>query len=81
MNAEMVALQRLLQLASPALPVGAYSYSEGLEQVCEAGKMNDAGSLQSWLLDALRSGNARLEAALVLRAWSAWQARDLPRLR
>lgn len=80
MNAEL-ALPRLLQLASPALPVGAYSYSEGLEQACEADKVNDVGSLESWLLDALHSGNARLEAALVLRAWFAWQARDLPRLR
>lgn len=80
MNADR-ALLRLLQLASPALPVGAYSYSEGLEQACEAGMVHCADSLRIWLLDGLRSGNAQLEAGIALRVWHAWLGRDFTQLR
>ena len=38
MPADMLSLTRLLQLASPTLPVGAYSYSGGLEYAIEDGK-------------------------------------------
>ena len=46
-------LVRLLQLASPALPIGAYSYSQGLEWAIEAGTVHDAVSAQSWIGDVL----------------------------
>ena len=44
------ALLRLLQLTSPALPVGAFSYSEGLETLVVQGHLKDSASLQNWLL-------------------------------
>ena len=44
-----LALTRLLQLASPALPVGAYSYSQGLEAAVEAGIVHDAASAGRWI--------------------------------
>ncbi|MBI3546641.1 MAG: hypothetical protein HY081_08640, partial [Gammaproteobacteria bacterium] len=50
------ALMRLLQLASPVLPVGAYSYSEGLEYVVHAGSINDAPSLRAWIEDGMEFG-------------------------
>jgi len=46
-------LVRLLQLASPALPVGGYSYSQGLESAVEAGIVRDAPSAQRWIGDLL----------------------------
>ena len=74
------ALLRLLQLASPALPVGAYSYSEGLEYAVERGVVGDAASLRAWLEDALRDGGPRIEAAILFRAYDACQRKDFETL-
>lgn len=60
-------LVRLLQLASPTLPVGAYSYSQGLEAAIEAGYVRDAQTAQRWIGDVLELSVARMEAQ-VLRA-------------
>ena len=61
-----MSLARLLQLASPALPVGAYSYSQGLESAVEAGIVVDAATAERWIGDVLEFSVARMEA-LVLR--------------
>ena len=53
----------LLQLVSPALPVGAFSYSEGLEVLVQAGALNDEACLEQWLRAELERGALRLEAA------------------
>src|ERR1700741_5287071 len=60
-------LVRLLQLASPTLPVGAYSYSQGLEAAIEAGYVKDAATALRWIGDVLGLPVARMEAQ-VLRA-------------
>lgn len=72
-----LALARLLQLASPALPVGAYSYSQGLEAAVEAGTVRDAASAQRWIGDMLRLSMARLEAPVWRRLHAAWTAGDI----
>jgi urease accessory protein len=58
---------RLLQLASPTLPVGAYSYSGGLEAAIEAGIVNDAASAKRWIGDVLEFSVMRMEAPLLLK--------------
>ena len=58
---------RLLQLASPALPVGAYSYSGGLEAAVEAGIVSGAASAQRWIGDVLEHAVLRMEAPLLLK--------------
>jgi len=58
---------RLLQLASPTLPVGAYSYSGGLESAIEAGIVKDAASAQRWIGDVLEHSVLRMEAPMLLR--------------
>ena len=58
---------RLLQLASPTLPVGAYSYSGGLEAAIEAGIVKDAASAQRWIGDVLEHSVARMEAPMLLK--------------
>ena len=58
----------LLQLVSPALPVGAFSYSEGLEVLIQAGSIADEQAIQAWLEAELQRGAVRLEAA-ALRLW------------
>ncbi|MFN2645952.1 MAG: urease accessory protein UreF [Burkholderiales bacterium] len=62
-----MSVARLLQLASPALPIGAYSYSQGLEAAVEAGIVTDAASAQEWIGDVLEFSVARMEVP-VLRA-------------
>lgn len=70
------ALLRLLCLASPALPVGGFSYSEGLEAAVEAGEVTDEASARDWLLAQCRLGPCRAELPLTLQAWRAWARRD-----
>lgn len=60
-------LVRLLQLASPTLPVGAYSYSQGLEAAIEAGIVKDAASAEAWIGDVLRFSVATMDAPLLFR--------------
>ncbi|GAX41753.1 urease accessory protein UreF [Tolypothrix sp. NIES-4075] len=70
----------LLQLASPALPVGAYSYSEGLETLVENNVINNQESLQHWLKAELCYGAIRLEAAVMVRAYNCALQNDLEAL-
>lgn len=67
------ALLRLMQLVSPALPVGAYSYSQGLEWAIEEGTVCDPDSACRWIHDTLHFSIGRFEAPLWLRLYSAWQ--------
>jgi urease accessory protein len=76
-----LALLRLLQLASPALPVGAYSYSEGLEALVEKGQVDGSATLAHWLTQELRYGAIRLEGAVLVRGYQAMQSQDWERLR
>lgn len=70
-------LLRLIWLASPALPVGGFSYSEGLEAAVEAGRVHDEASAAAWLLDQLYLSQGRSELAVSARAFKAWQRDDL----
>ena len=74
------ALLALLQLVSPALPVGAYSYSEGLETLVEKGVIANCAQLQAWLEQELRYGTIRLEAAIMVRAQTSFASGDLEAL-
>jgi urease accessory protein len=70
-------LVRLLQLASPALPVGAYSYSQGLESAVEAGMVRDAASAEAWIADALEFSLGRFEAPILWRMMHGEALNDL----
>ena len=73
----MLQLARLLQLASPALPVGAYTYSQGLEWAVESGVIRDEAGAGRWIADLLQHGIGSYEAPLVVALMAAWSARDL----
>lgn len=64
---------QLMWLASPALPVGGFSYSEGLESAVESGRVADEASAGDWLLDQLNLGLARSDLPLLAQACAAWQ--------
>ncbi len=67
---------RLLQLTSPALPVGAYAYSQGLEQAIEAGWVTGAEQLQDWVGGLLQHTLCTLDIPVLLRLHAAWCAHD-----
>lgn len=69
-------LLRLLHLASPGLPVGAYSYSQGLEAAIEAGHVTDEAGAGRWIADVLAFSVARLEAPVWCRLYRAWDTDD-----
>lgn len=69
-------LLRLLQLASPLLPVGAYAYSQGLESAVEHGWISDETSAQDWILGLLAHSQSRLDAPLLVRLYRAWERDD-----
>jgi urease accessory protein len=61
---------------SPSFPVGAFSYSHGLEWAIADGTVNDAASLQAWLADIVRHGAGRNDAILLAHAYRAAAGRD-----
>ncbi|AYH46195.1 urease accessory UreF family protein [Azoarcus sp. DN11] len=72
----MLPLVRLLQLASPALPVGAYTYSQGLEWAVESGAVRDEAGAGRWIGDLLEWSLARFEAPLLAELMRAWDEGD-----
>jgi urease accessory protein len=72
-----MSLAKLLQLASPTLPVGAYSYSGGLESAVEAGVVKDAATAEQWIGDVLEHAVARMEAPIMFSFLSGFSEKDL----
>jgi urease accessory protein len=75
------ALLQLIWLASPALPVGGFSYSEGLEAAVDNGVVHDEASAAAWLTDQLHLCLGRSELPLVAAALDALARGDENRLR
>lgn len=74
--ADPLALLRLMQLASPALPVGAFNFSQGLEFAHEAGWVTDEQRVGEWIGGAASHGLAILDLPLLLRLHAAWLEDD-----
>ena len=70
----------LLRLASPQLPIGGYSYSQGLEMAVDNGRVQDAASAGRWISDQLLLNLARFEAPLLLAHCRAAAEQAWPRL-
>lgn len=64
-------LQLLLQWFSPGYPLGAFSFSHGLELAVEVGLVTDRQGLETWLADLLRHGAGRSDAVLLAHAHAA----------
>lgn len=76
MSLAPAALLQLIWLASPALPVGGFSYSEGLEAAVDAGLAHTEAGATQWLLQQLQLSQARSELPATAAAITAWQAGD-----
>ncbi|MEO6601333.1 MAG: urease accessory UreF family protein [Polyangiaceae bacterium] len=72
---------RLLQLASPALPVGAFAYSQGLEQAALLGWVTDETSAAQWITGVVTEVLPRFDVPLLAELHAAWSANDLSRVR
>ena len=75
-----LALLRLLQLTSPALPIGAYAYSQGLEYATEAGWVHDEASARQWITGVLAHGVSRLDVPVLALLYTAWQQHAIKRI-
>lgn len=73
-------LLQLIWLASPALPVGGFSYSEGLEAAVEWAGVKDEATAADWLVDQLHLVLARSDLAVVASAIQAWRRADVARV-
>ncbi len=73
-------LLHLLRLASPALPIGGFSYSEGLEAAIDSGRVGNEAQVAHWLSAQLQLTMARSEVAVLAAAVRAIRSDDTPRL-
>lgn len=71
-----IALLRLLQLASPALPVGAYAWSQGLETAVERGWVTDETTSERWIRGLLQHSLGYLDVPVLARLHRAWTLGD-----
>lgn len=71
-----LSLLRLLQLVSPSLPIGMYSYSQGLERAVDDGWISNADQTANWLQGLLQNGLARVDAPILARLYQAWSDND-----
>jgi urease accessory protein len=74
-------LLQLIWLASPALPVGGFSYSEGLEAAVDHSLVATEKEAAAWLVDQLHLTLARADLAVLAQAIPAWRLGDFARLR
>jgi urease accessory protein len=76
MGADAAALYRLMTWLSPAFPVGAFSYSSGIEWAVEAGDITNAETLRGWLAAMLADGSGFCDAVFLAHAHRAVEAGD-----
>jgi urease accessory protein len=76
-----LALYRILAWMSPLFPVGAFSFSHGLEAAAEAGALHNRASLQDWIAAIVARGAGRIDADILREAYHAARAGDASALR
>jgi urease accessory protein len=72
-----LSLLRLLQLVSPGLPIGMYSYSQGLERAVDDAWITNAEQAADWLLGLLQNGLSRVDGPILARLYDAWSDNNM----
>lgn len=80
MPARIEEVARLMTWLSPAFPVGAFSYSHGLEWVVETREVKSAATLADWIADLLNHGAAKSDLIFLAESWRAVSVGDRQRL-
>ena len=80
MQALSVSQLRLWQLISPALPIGSFAYSTGLEYAVHAGWVSDEQQTLAWIKGQLNHNLTHMDIPVMQRLFSAWQDNDLDRV-
>ena len=73
-------LLKLLRLTSPSLPIGGYSYSQGLEFAVSSGWVHDASSASDWIQGLLKNSLVNLDLPILKRLYQSWQESDLEKV-
>lgn len=71
---------QLMWLASPALPIGGFSYSEGLEAAVNAALVTTEVEASNWIVEQLQLTQSRGDMAAIAQAFPAWACNDTARL-
>jgi len=80
MNTPNTALLRLMHLISPSLPIGSFTYSQGIEWAVETGWIDSAENLQDWLENLLQTGVTHLDLPILKRLYQAVEKEDVESL-
>lgn len=80
MMLENLALLRLMHLISPTLPIGSFTYSQGIEWAVEAAWIQEVNQLEAWLSSQLQANITQLELPLLKRMYAALIEHDLASL-
>ena len=81
MPSSQTAILQLCRLVSPALPVGAYAYSQGLESACEFGWVYDHESAFEWINGVLKHSLCNLDLPILLRLYKSWKANNIEEIK
>ncbi len=76
-----ISVLRLWQLISPALPVGAYAYSQGLEYAIDNQWVNNKEEVEQWVKGQVKHSLSHMDIPVLKRMYSAWQAKDNEQVR
>ncbi|MDO6423292.1 urease accessory protein UreF [Saccharophagus degradans] len=74
-------LQKLMYLVSPALPVGAYAYSQGLEFAVDGGWLKTEADVSAWIAGVMENSLAELDMPVLVRVYNAWQQGDIEQVK
>lgn len=77
---EALAQLRLMQLISPSLPIGSFTYSQGIEWAADSGWIKNADNLAQWLREQLHTTLAKIDLPLLIRHYEACRNEDLKAL-
>ena len=73
-------LLKLIRLTSPSLPIGGYSYSQGLEFAISSGWVHDASTASDWIQGLLKNSLINLDLPVLKKLYEAWQEFDTQRV-
>ena len=79
-HSHSTSLLKLIRLTSPSLPIGGYSYSQGLEFAISSGWVKDSSTALDWIQGLLKNSLTNLDLPIMKNLYQAWQEFDLEKV-